>query len=164
MRSACVVRTRFILNNFSGIELGGSRIPHWLRPWQRWHSRPYPSRSWYSIKQPWVDPVGWLHTRPTTVTHQGTNRARRWLTSVYATNAANHYATPPTNKRCLSYLELTLVVSFAQLVKHCVGEHGEGYPFSIWLEGLGSMEPGLKTDLQPWPWNMVLTHWCLEKW
>jgi len=27
MRSACVVRTRFILNNFSGIEFGGPRTP-----------------------------------------------------------------------------------------------------------------------------------------
>jgi len=37
MRSACVVRTRFILNNFSGIGLGGGsqdpQDPHWLRPW-----------------------------------------------------------------------------------------------------------------------------------
>jgi len=33
---------------------------------QSWHSHPYPSWSWYSIKQPkrmqgWVDLVGWLH-------------------------------------------------------------------------------------------------------
>jgi len=27
MRSACLVRTRFILNNFSGIGLGGPRTP-----------------------------------------------------------------------------------------------------------------------------------------
>jgi len=27
MRTACVVRTRFILNNFSGIGLGGPRTP-----------------------------------------------------------------------------------------------------------------------------------------
>jgi len=35
MHSACVVRTRFILNNFSGIGLGGPRTPRnpsWLRP------------------------------------------------------------------------------------------------------------------------------------
>jgi len=36
MRSACLVRTRFILNNYNGIGLGGPRsprTPHWLRPW-----------------------------------------------------------------------------------------------------------------------------------
>jgi len=35
MRSACLVRTRFILHNFSGIGLGEPRTPRtplWLRP------------------------------------------------------------------------------------------------------------------------------------
>ena len=57
---------------------------------QRWHSRPYPSRSWYSIKRPrgmqgWVDLVGLLHTGMVYPsedgTQPGTNRARRALTS-----------------------------------------------------------------------------------
>ena len=58
----------------------------------------------------WVTPEGckaeltWLacyiprwYTRPKTVTHPGTNRARHALTSFHAKNAANHYAMPPTN-------------------------------------------------------------------
>jgi len=32
MRTACVVRTRFILNNFSGIGLGGPRTPTGYAP------------------------------------------------------------------------------------------------------------------------------------
>jgi len=36
------------------------------------------------------------NTRQKTVTHPGTNRARRCVNFVHATNAANHYATPPT--------------------------------------------------------------------
>ena len=56
---------------------------------QRWHSRPYPIRSWYSIKRRRRDarlswPIGWLHTKiiytPKTVTHPSTNRAGRGLT------------------------------------------------------------------------------------
>ena len=63
---------------------------------QRWHSRLYPSRSWYScsIKRPrrdarlswpswFVRPTyryGRAYTRPKTVTHPSTNRARRALT------------------------------------------------------------------------------------
>jgi len=36
-------------------------------------------------------------TSPKTATHPGTNRARRgWVNFVHTTNAANHYATPPT--------------------------------------------------------------------
>ena len=37
------------------------------------------------------------YIRPKSVTHPSTNRARRALTS-FMPNAANHYATPPTNK------------------------------------------------------------------
>ena len=34
MCSACIVYTRFVLNNFSGTGLGGGpRTPPWLRPW-----------------------------------------------------------------------------------------------------------------------------------
>ena len=58
---------------------------------QRWHSRLYPSRSWYSIKRPQRDArlswPSWLvtyrdeYTRPKTVTRPSTNWARRALTS-----------------------------------------------------------------------------------
>ena len=58
---------------------------------QRWHSRLYSSRSWYSIKRPRRDARlswhSWLvtyriwYTRPKTVTHPSTNRAQRALTS-----------------------------------------------------------------------------------
>jgi len=40
------------------------------------------------------------NTRPKTVTHPSTNRARRALTSCMP-NAANHYATPPTLLTCV---------------------------------------------------------------
>jgi len=49
--------------------------------------RPYPSRSWFSIKRPRKDArlswPSWLrwYTHPKTVTHPRTNRARRGLTS-----------------------------------------------------------------------------------
>ena len=55
---------------------------------QRWHSRLYPSRSWYSIKRPRGDArlswPSWLVTARDgipTVTHHSCNRARRALTS-----------------------------------------------------------------------------------
>jgi len=57
---------------------------------QRWHSRLYPSRSWYSIKRPWRDArlswPSWLVTHwdgipaQKTVTHPSTNGAERGLT------------------------------------------------------------------------------------
>jgi len=54
---------------------------------QKWHSRPYPSRSWYSIKRPWRDArlswPSWLVScrDGIPVTHSSTNRARRGITS-----------------------------------------------------------------------------------
>jgi len=45
----------------------GTHMPHGITRLpatrQRWHSRLYPSQSWYSIKRPWRDVrlVGWLH-------------------------------------------------------------------------------------------------------
>jgi len=72
---------------------------------QRWHSRPYPSRRLYSIKRSRRDArlswPSWL------VTYRDGIPARRrspiqvltgptCVNFVHATNAANHYATPPT--------------------------------------------------------------------
>jgi len=74
---------------------------------QRWHSRLCPSRSWYSSR--FSDPGGARLSWPSClVTYRDGIPARRrspiqvltgpkWPNFVHATNAANHYATPPIN-------------------------------------------------------------------
>jgi len=69
------------------------------------HSRPYSSRSWYSIKWPRRDVrlswPSWL------VTYRDVIPAQRWspihsptcINFVHATKAVNYYATPPTTIR-----------------------------------------------------------------
>jgi len=67
----------------------------------RWHSHLYPSRSWYSIRQPrWDARLSWPSWLVTY--RDGIPARRRSPIQVLtgpdecATNSANHYATPPT--------------------------------------------------------------------
>jgi len=76
---------------------------------QRWLSRLYPSRSWYSIQRPRRDatlswPRWWLHTKivylPKTVTYLRNNQAVSWSGLEPATRRShvqrpNHYTTEP---------------------------------------------------------------------
>jgi len=99
----------------------GTRLPNWyenshtIQPritvlpatQHRWHSRFYPIRSCYSIKWPQRDArlswLSWLITYRDSIPARKrspiqvlkiTNRTRRTLNFVHATNSANHYTTP----------------------------------------------------------------------
>ena len=82
---------------------------------QSWHSHPYPSRSWYSIKWPRRDArlswPSWLVTyreseivyRPEDGHPSKYQPGPTWVNFVRAMNAAKHYAMPQTSgSRCSS--------------------------------------------------------------
>ena len=93
----CSLWSKIQYSKVYGYSSSQSNLPHRYgnshaiyRITQRWHSRLYPSQSWYSIKRPRRDArhragvAGYIlrwYTRPKTVTHPRTNRARRALTS-----------------------------------------------------------------------------------
>jgi len=96
---------------------------------QRWHSCPYPSRSWHSIKRPRRDarlswPI-WMVTyrdgilaRRRTVTHPSTNWARRALTSLMR-------RMPPTTT--------PRRISCTNLLSHLRGESNQLSQFHPWI-------------------------------